>query len=209
MMYLRASSTVLLAIAIFACTSWAEQTSTAGDANKGQPIAASVCAACHGTDGNSPIPANPNLAGQHASYLYKQLADYKSGQRKNPIMSGIVATLSEADMRNVAAYFAQQKPKPGAAKDRDLIQAGQRLYRGGNSQAGIPACAACHAPNGVGIPIQFPRLSGQHVEYTVAQLQSFRSGERANDSNSVMRTIAERMNDKTMAAVAEYISGLK
>jgi cytochrome c553 len=209
MMYLRASSTVLLAIAIFACTSWAEQTSTAGDASKGQPIAASVCAACHGTDGNSPIPANPNLAGQHASYLYKQLADYKSGQRKNPIMSGIVATLSEADMRNVAAYFAQQKPKPGAAKDRDLIQAGQRLYRGGNSQAGIPACAACHAPNGVGIPIQFPRLSGQHVEYTVAQLQSFRSGERANDSNSVMRTIAERMNDKTMAAVAEYISGLK
>jgi cytochrome c553 len=209
-MYLRASSTVLLAIAIFACTSWAEQTSgTAGDANKGQPIAGSVCAACHGTDGNSPIPANPNLAGQHASYLYKQLADYKSGQRKNPIMSGIVATLSEADMRNVAAYFAQQKPKPGAAKDRDLIQAGQRLYRGGNSQAGIPACAACHAPNGVGIPIQFPRLSGQHVEYTVAQLQSFRSGERANDSNSVMRTIAERMNDKTMAAVAEYISGLK
>jgi len=209
-MHFRASSMVLLASAVFACTTWAEQPGTAaGDANKGQPIAASVCAACHGTDGNSPIPANPNLAGQHASYLYKQLADYKSGQRKNPIMSGMVATLSEADMRNVAAYFAQQKPKAGAAKDRDLIQAGQRLYRGGNSEAGIPACSACHAPNGVGIPIQFPRLSGQHVEYTLAQLQSFRSGERANDSNSVMRTIAERMSDKTMAAVAEYISGLK
>ena len=181
----------------------------APDPGKAQPIATSVCAACHGADGNSPIPANPNLAGQDAHYLYKQLSDYKSGQRKNPIMSGIVANLSDGDMRNLAAYFAQQKPKPGTAKDRDLIAVGQRLYRGGDSAAGVPACSACHAPDGVGIPIQFPRLSGQHGEYTLAQLQLFRTGERANDPNSAMRTISQRMTNKQMAAVAEYISGLK
>lgn len=210
MMHLRASMTVLLVSAAFACTAWAEQPVVAtGDAGKGQPIAASVCAACHGADGNSPIPTNPNLAGQHAHYLYKQLTDYKSGKRKNPIMSGMVANLSDDDMRNLAAYFAQQKATPGAARDRDLVMIGQQLYRGGDSAAGVPACAACHAPNGGGIPIQFPRLSGQHGEYTLAQLQLFRSGERANDSNSVMRTIAGRMSDKAIAALAEYISGLR
>jgi len=211
MMDLRATSTVLLISTAFACTAWAEQpaAATAGDASQGQPIATSVCAACHGADGNSPIPANPNLAGQHAHYLYKQMTDYKSGRRKNPIMSGMVATLSEADMRNLAAYFSQQKAQPGAAKDRELVVVGQHLYRGGDSAAGVPACSACHAPNGAGIPVQFPRLSGQHVEYTLGQLQSFRSGERTNDPNSVMRTIAERMSDKAMAAVAQYISGLR
>ena len=124
-------------------------------------------------------------------------------------MSGMVATLSEDDMRNLAAYFSQQKAKPGAAKDRELVVIGQHLYRGGDNAAGVPACAACHGPNGAGIPVQFPRLSGQHIEYTLTQLQSFRSGERANDANSVMRTIAERMSDKAMAAVAQYICGLR
>jgi cytochrome c553 len=210
MMHLRAGMTGLLLSAAFACAAWAEQpVAAAGNAGKGQPIVASVCAACHGTDGNTPIAVNPNLAGQHATYLYKQLSDYKSGRRKNPIMSGMVANLSDDDMRNVAAYFAQQKAAPGAAKDRDLVVTGQQLYRAGDSAAGVPACAACHAPNGVGIPVQFPRLSGQHGEYTAAQLVSFRSGERANDSNSVMRTIAGRMSDKAIAAVAEYIAGLK
>jgi cytochrome c553 len=209
-MHLRASIAVLLVSAAHAWAAWAEQpAAAAGDGTTAQPIAASVCAACHGVDGNSPIPTNPNLAGQHPQYLYKQLADYKSGRRKNPIMSGIVANLSDGDMRNLAAYFAGQKAKPGAAKNRDLVAAGQHLYRGGDSVVGVPACAGCHAPNGAGIPIQFPRLSGQHGEYTLAQLQLFRSGERANDPNSVMRTIAERMSDKAMAAVAEYISGLK
>ena len=209
MMHLRASMTVLL-LGALACAAWAEQpVAAAGDPGKAQPIVASVCAACHGTDGNSPIPANPNLAGQHAHYLYKQLTDYKSGRRKNPIMSGMVANLSDDDMRNLAAYFAQQKASPSAARDRDLVVIGQQLYRAGDSATGVPACAACHAPNGVGIPIQFPRLSGQHGEYTIAQLASFRSGERANDSNSVMRMIAGRMSDKAIAAVAEYIAGLK
>jgi cytochrome c553 len=214
-MHLRASLAALLlsATALSATGSFAAEAASAAkpaaDPAKAQPIATSVCAACHGPDGNSPIPANPVLAGQDARYLYKQLSDYKSGQRKNPIMSGIVANLSDADMRNLAAYFAQQKPKPGAARDRDLVAAGQRLYRGGDSALGVPACASCHSPNGAGIPIQFPRLGGQHGEYTLAQLQLFRSGERANDPNSVMRTIAQRMSDKAMAAVAEYIAGLK
>ncbi len=181
----------------------------AADPAKAQPIAASVCAACHGADGNSPLPANPNIAGQHPQYLYKQLTNYKSGQRKNPIMNAIVANLSDADMRNLAAYFSQQKPQPGAAKNPDVIPAGQSFYRAGNASTGVPACSACHSPDGAGIPAQFPRLAGQHVDYTLAQLQSFRTGDRANDPNSVMRTIASRMSDKDMAAVAEYVSGLK
>ena len=179
-----------------------------GDPAKAQPVVNAVCAACHGLDGVSPIAANPNLAGQHASYLYKQLADYKAGRRKNAVMNGMVATLSDDDLHNLAAYFAAQKPKEGAAKDRELVALGQKLYRGGNLANGVPACAACHSPDGAGIPIQYPRLSGQHEDYTTAQLQSFRNGERANDPNGMMRTIASRMSDKEIAALADYISGL-
>ena len=209
-MYLQACIAILLMSVAHAFAAGEDKAAVpAGDPAKAQPIATSVCAACHGPDGNSPIPTNPNLAGQLPQYLYKQLSDYKSGRRKNPIMMGIVASLSDGDMRNLAAYFSQQKPRPGAAKDRDLVAAGQHLYRGGDSTTGVPACAACHSPDGAGVPIQFPRLSGQHGEYTLAQLLLFRSGERANDSNSVMRTIAQRMNDKAMAAVAEYIAGLR
>jgi cytochrome c553 len=180
-----------------------------GDAAKAQPIVSGVCAACHGVDGNSPIPANPSLAGQHSNYLYKQLTDYKAGRRKNPVMNGMVANLSDDDMRNLAAYFAAQKPKPGTAKDRALVSAGQRLYRGGEIDTGVPACSGCHSPDGAGIPAQYPRLAGQHLDYTLAQLQYFRSGERDNDPNAMMRTIAGRMTDKEIAAVASYISGLR
>ena len=209
-MYLQACIAILALSAAHAFAAGEDKAAAPlGDAAKAQPIATSVCAACHGPDGNSPIPTNPNLAGQLPQYLYKQLSDYKSSRRKNPIMMGIVASLSDGDMRNLAAYFSQQKARPGAAKDRDLVAAGQHLYRGGDSTTGVPACAACHSPDGAGIPIQFPRLSGQHGDYTLAQLLLFRSGERANDSNSVMRTIAQRMNDKAMAAVAEYIAGLR
>ncbi|HZR01855.1 MAG TPA: c-type cytochrome [Burkholderiales bacterium] len=179
------------------------------DAAKGAAIANGVCAACHGADGNSVIPANPVLAGQHPEYIVKQLHNYKSGERKNPIMNGIAASLSEEDMRNVAAYFSQQKPRQGSAQDAKLATAGQKLYRGGNSDTGVVACAGCHSPDGAGIPIQYPRLKGQHSEYTVTQLKAFRSGERANDNASMMRNIASRMSDAEMAAVAEYASGLK
>ena len=179
------------------------------DAAKARPIAESVCAACHGLDGNSAIPVNPSLAGQHPGYLYKQLVDFKAGRRKNAAMSAMVANLSDDDLRNLAAYFAAQKPMAGTAKDRALVAAGQRLYRGGNSETGVPACSGCHSPDGAGIPAQYPRLAGQHGDYTVAQLQSFRSGDRDNDPNAMMRTIASRLNDKDMAAVAQYITGLR
>jgi cytochrome c553 len=198
-------------LVVLATTSFAEsQTATPQkDPARARPLAESVCAACHGVDGNSPIPVNPSLAGQHPGYLYKQLADFKAGRRKNAAMNAIVANLSNDDLRDLAAYFAAQKPMTGAAKDRALVAAGQRLYRGGNSEAGVPACSGCHSPDGAGIPAQYPRLAGQHGDYTVAQLQSFRNGDRDNDPNAMMRVIASRLSDKDMAAVAQYITGLR
>lgn len=180
------------------------------DAAKGRTIATQVCAACHGADGNSAAPANPHLAGQHAAYLAKQLADFKANKdRKNPVMMGMATPLSPEDMKAVAQYYSEQKPKPGSAKDKDLVALGQKLYRGGNTQTGVAACAACHGPNGAGIPAQYPRLSGQFADYTAAQLKAFRAGERKNDPNGMMQGVAARMSDKEIAAVSEYIAGLR
>jgi cytochrome c553 len=179
-----------------------------GDPAKARAIATGVCAACHGVDGNSPIPTNPSLAGQHPEYIYKQLHDYKSGARKNPIMTGMAVGLSEEDMRNLAAYFSAQKPRAGVAHDAAQVTAGQRVYRIGNSDTGVPACAGCHSPDGVGIPILFPRIKGQHQDYTFAQLKAFRAGERDNDPSAMMRTIAGRMTEQEMQEVAEYIAAL-
>ena len=184
-----------------------------GDPSKGQKIASKVCAGCHNADGNSIIPSNPILAGQHPEYITKQLLNFKSqdnkpAERKSPVMAAMVAPLSAEDMKNIGAYYAQQKPNPGAAKDKVLAEQGEKIYRGGNMESGLPACAGCHSPNGVGIPPRYPRLAGQHAEYTVAQLRSFRTEQRANDSNSVMRGIVARMSEKEMQAVAEFISGL-
>ena len=184
--------------------------SKAPDLAAGQKIASQVCAACHGADGRSPLPANPNLAGQHPEYLAKQLADFKANkERKSPIMSPMAQPLSEEDMRAVAAHYASQKPKASAAANKDLINLGQKIYRGGNAATGVPACAGCHSPNGAGIPSQYPRLSGQYAEYTATQLRAFRSLERTNDPNQMMRGIAARMTDHEIAAVAEYIAGLQ
>jgi cytochrome c553 len=196
---------VLLA-AVGAAHAWAAPLT--GDPVKGQ-AASAVCAACHGTDGNSAVPVNPSLAGQHPEYVFKQLKNFKSGERKNAIMNGIAATLSEEQMHDLAAYFASQKPKLGATADVKLATAGQRLYKGGNAKSGVAACAGCHSPSGAGIPAQYPRLKGQHAPYTVAQLQAFRAGERANDPNAMMRGVAARLTDAEMAAVAEYIASLK
>lgn len=198
---------LLCTLPAFAATQ--EGAAAKGDATKGATIATGVCAACHGADGNSAIPVNPSLAGQHPEYIAKQLHNFKSGERKNPIMQGMAAPLSDEDMLNVAAYFAQQKPRLGAAQDAKVAATGQKLYRGGNGKSGVVACAGCHSPSGAGIPVQYPRLKGQHAEYTVAQLKAFRAGERANDVGSMMRTIAGRMTDAEMSAVAEYIAGLK
>ena len=184
-------------------------TQAAGDAAKAATIATTVCVACHGADGNSAIPMNPKLAGQHPEYLTKQLKNFKSGERKNAVMSGIVANLTEEDMANLGAYFGTQKPNGGSAKTNGAGSPGERLYRGGVPSKGIPACASCHGATGAGIPVQFPRLAGQHAEYTTNQLKIFRSGERANDGAAMMRGIASRLSDADIAAVADYIQGLK
>lgn len=200
---------VIALLAALTAASHAHAQAPRGDAAKARPIAESVCAACHGLDGNSPMPVNPSLAGQHPGYLYKQLTDFKAGRRKNAAMTAMVANLSNDDLRNLAAYFAAQKPMVGTAKDRALVAAGQKLYRGGNRETGVPACSGCHSPDGAGIPAQYPRLAGQHGDYTLAQLQSFRNGDRDNDPNAMMRMIAGRLSDKDMAAVAQYIAGLR
>ena len=185
-----------------------------GDAAKGQEIAGKVCAACHGPDGNSPLSVNPSLAGQHAEYIYKQLGNFKSkngkpAERNNPIMAGNAAALSDDDMKNVAAYYASQTPRPRTARDPELVQQGQLIFRGGIAAKGLAACASCHSPNGAGLPAQFPRVAGQHAEYTAAQLKAFRAGERKNDLNNMMRTVAGKLSDREIVAVSEYIAGLR
>ena len=207
-----------LILATVACATFAPtllaQSVVKGDAAKGQEIVGKVCAACHGPDGNSPLAVNPSLAGQHAEYIYKQLGNFKSkdgkpAERSNPIMAGNVAGLSDDDMKNVAMFYSSQTPRPRAARDPKLVKQGQLIYRGGIEAKGVAACASCHSPNGAGLPAQFPRVAGQHAEYTALQLKAFRAGERMNDPNSMMRVIAGRLSDLDIAAVSEYIAGLR
>ena len=176
------------------------------DLAKGQATATNVCAACHTSDGSRGSPANPIIQGQHPEYLAKQLTEFKSGKRANPIMQGMAAALSEADMKNVAAFYSTKQPKPGFAKNKELVTLGEKIYRGGIADRMVPACAGCHGPSGAGIPSQYPRLSGQHADYTAAQLNAFRSGARANSAQ--MTGVAAKMNDKEIKAVADYIAGL-
>lgn len=179
----------------------------AGDAIAGAKKA-QICAACHGADGNSSNPVWPSLAGQHAEYILKQLQDFKNGKRDNAQMSPMAANLGEQDLLDLAAYFSTQKIKPGAA-DPALIESGQKFYRAGNSDTGVPACMACHGPAGRGNPAaKYPAVGGQHAAYTHAQLKAFREGLRTNDTNEVMRTIAARMTDDETRAVSEYMQGL-
>jgi len=206
----------ILAVAalLWAMTVVAAELPFKGNAAKGQSIATQVCAACHAADGNSQIAVNPKLAGQIPEYLHKQLTNFKpaagkKAERDNAVMAGMVANLSPEDMRNLAAYFAGQKAKPAASKSKDLVVLGQRIYRGGIVSEGIAACASCHGPNGAGMPAQYPRLSGQHAEYIEAQLKAFRSGARDNDANASMRGVAARLSDREIAAVADYIAGLR
>ncbi len=178
----------------------------AGVAARGEALAAS-CVACHGADGNSAISLNPKLAGQHPEYLLKQMREFKSGVRANAVMTGMVANLSEQDMADLAAYYAAQSMSPGAAQSNGKGSRGEKIYRGGIAALGVPACMACHLPDGAGIPAQFPRLAGQYADYTVVQMKAFRSGERGNAK--MMRVIAAKMTDEDIAAVADYIQGLK
>ena len=186
----------------------------APDLAKAKQTAETVCAGCHNADGNSAIPANPKLAGQHADYLYKQLHEFKGWDgkkavRENAIMSAMAAGLEEADMKGLAEYFSSQKLQPEPAKNVATVDQGQKIWRGGIPAKGVPACAACHGPAGAGLPAQYPRLSGQFADYTEAQLKSFRDGVRANDPNRMMRMIALKMTDPEMKAVDDYAAGLR
>ena len=174
-----------------------------GDAARGIP----ACASCHGAAGNSTIVTNPRLSGQVADYTYKQLVDFTTPNRNNPVMSTYAKALTDEEKKNIAAYLATTAAKPGAAKNKDTIDLGKKIYRGGIASLGVAACASCHGPTGAGIPSQYPRIAGQHQDYTVAQLASFKSGARKNSVQ--MSTLAKRMSDEDMKAVADYIAGLK
>jgi len=166
-----------------------------------------VCAACHAADGNSSIPVNPKLAQQHPEYLVKQLQEFKSGKRANAIMSGFSAMLSDDDMRNISYWLAAKPAKAGFSKDKEMVALGERIYRGGIADRQVPACAGCHSPNGAGIPSQYPRMSGQHADYTAAQLTAFRDGVRNN--NLQMTQVSAKLNDREIKAVSDYIAGLR
>ena len=176
---------------------------TSGDATRNIP----ACVACHGAAGNSTVVQNPKLSAQHEAYTYKQLANFKTPERNNPIMTPIAKALTEEEMHNIAAWLDKQAPKPGAAKNKATIDLGKKIYRGGIAEKNVPACASCHGANGTGIPAQFARLAGQHQEYTSAQLMAFRAGNRKNSAQ--MTTIAKRLSDDEVAAVSDYIAGMK
>ena len=176
------------------------------DLAKGQNLSTQVCGACHTADGSRGSPANPIIAGQHSEYLAKQLGEFKSGKRNNPVMKGFASTLSDSDMRDVSAFYAGKQAKPGFAKSKDLYALGQKIYRGGLGDRQVPACAGCHSPTGAGIPAQYPRIGGQHADYIEAQLNGFRSGQRAN--SVPMAAIAARLSDREIRALADYVAGL-
>lgn len=175
----------------------------AGDAARGLP----ACVTCHGAAGNSSIAVNPKLSGQFASYTHKQLVDFTTPNRQQPIMTLYAKMLTPAEKKDIAAWLAVQAHKPGAAKNKDTVELGRKIYRGGIAERGVAACASCHGANASGIPAQYPRLAGQHQDYTTAQLEAFKSGTRANSPQ--MTTLSQRMSTAEMRAVADYIAGLR
>ncbi len=176
------------------------------DLVKGETTSKNVCSACHTNDGSRGTAAYPILQGQHPEYLVKQLSEYKAGKRVNAIMQGMAATLSPDDMRNVAAFYSGKDAKPGFAKNKEYVALGEKIFRGGIAERSVPACAGCHSPNGAGIPSQYPRLAGQHADYTEAQLVAFRGGVRKN--SAPMMGVAAKLNDREIKAVSDYIAGL-
>ena len=211
-MKLLASLLITAALAASAVSVYAQEVAPKAvaakpDMAKGEASYTAVCAACHGADGNSGTPANPKLAQQHPEYLIKQLQEFKSGKRANAVMSGMAATLSGDDMKNIAYWLSSKTAKPGFAKDKELVALGERIYRGGIADRQIAACSGCHSPNGAGIPAQYPRMSGQHADYTVAQLTGFRDGVRKNALQ--MTQVAAKLNDREIKAVSDYIAGLR
>ena len=174
-----------------------------GDAARGIP----ACASCHGAAGNSTIATNPKIGGQIEAYVYKQLVDFTTPARNNPIMTTYAKALTDQEKKDIAAYLATQKPGTGAARNQATVELGRKIYRGGIADKGVPACASCHGATGAGLPVRYPRIAGQHQDYAVAQLEAFKSGARSNSTE--MSTIAKRLSTDEMKAVADYIAGLK
>lgn len=208
-----------IAIAMFAASSaaYANQpaAATKPDSAKGEALYTNgdaargivACASCHGAAGNSTITVNPKLAAQHGAYLVKQLTEFNSPARNDAVMSTFAKAMNADDIKNLAAYLSVQKSMPGTAKNKEIVELGKQIYRGGIAEKNVPACAGCHSPNGAGLPAQFPRIAGQHQDYTVAQLTKFRTEVRKNSTQ--MATISKRMSDDEMKAVADYVAGLK
>jgi cytochrome c553 len=211
----RLLTAALLAAPAF--VAFAQQQPVKPDLVQGESRYTAVCAACHGADGNSGTPANPKLAQQHPEYIVKQLQEFKAGKRPSAVMQGFASQLSDADMSNIAAFLGTKKSKAGFAKDKALVSMGERIYRGGIAERQVAACAGCHSPNGSGIPAQYPRLSGQHADYTAAQLVKFRTaandksvkGESARPNSVQMMQVSSRLNDMEIRAVSDYIAGLR
>ena len=207
--------TLLLAAALGLPVLALAQAPAKPDPAKAREIVNQVCAGCHGADGSSPTPANPSLAGMPADYITTQLSHFKAGIRQNAIMQGMTAALTDADMVSLGAYFAGQTPKPQQAKDAALAREGQRLWRAGDPANGVPACSACHGPTGAGVPKNYPRLSGQWSDYTLAQLKAFKSGERGMDKGGkdingrIMVGVVRGMTEAQMKALADYAQGLR
>ena len=198
---------VIVIVSVFIGSASVQLAFAQGDAAVGQSKAA-LCATCHGAEGNSELPMNPKLAGQNATYITKQLMDYKSGVRSNPTMSAMVLNLSEQDMQDISAWYSSQQVTLQGA-DPKFVELGESLYRAGIKELAVPACSACHSPTGRGnAPAGFPSLGGQHAEYTLQQLRDFRAGVRQNDESSMMRMVVERLTDRELEALASYVSGL-
>ncbi len=196
-----------LAIAALIAAGFMSSAYGAGNADAGKGKAA-ACGACHGADGNSLVPNFPKLAGQHAAYLSKQLADFKSGAREDATMAPLAAPLSEQDIADLAAYFASQPLVVGKG-DPELVSLGEKIYRGGNPDTGVAACVACHGPSGGGnLAANFPKIGGQQAAYVVKALNDFKSGARSNDANQMMRGVASKMTADEIKAVAEFVAGL-
>ncbi|QXL83116.1 cytochrome c [Comamonas sp. NLF-1-9] len=206
-MKLIASLLMSAALAVSSVSAIAADGPAKPDPAQGEASYTAVCAACHGADGNSMLPNTPSLAQQFPEYLAKQLHEFKSGKREDAVMQGMAATLDDAGILNVSAWLGAQKAKDGAAKNAELAAVGERIYRGGAQDRGVAACAGCHSPNGAGIPAQYPRLAGQHQDYTIKQLAEFRDGKRAN--SATMHDVAKYLTDREVQGLADYIAGLR